>query len=194
MKSLYILFYWAIGISTLSWAQTDTLLQSVLKDQRDAFIEQTGSHHNGLIEQTGIVHMNKAVITQAGSHNTATIQQTFLSTAFRDPNAAAIQQNGMNNRASIEQIGAGNITRILQQGNDNSASQRILGTHNITDCVQIGNNLSSQQYFPGSGYQHAVFQRGNDNRIVYIETRAGTTPSTIIQNGNGIRVTVINGH
>jgi minor curlin subunit len=134
---------------------------------------------------------NVALIQQVGCFNQAQISQSNNSGIL--PNVAEINQVGYNNSASSNQSGNGNLTLIGQYGTANSADINEVGNFNLAGVLQIGNSNTVQQDLIGNGLGLLVFQYGNDNFINQVQTEPTSIPLQIHQQGNGMKLTIIDG-
>ncbi len=134
---------------------------------------------------------NAAMIQQVGNYNEAIINQSNNSGTL--PNTAEINQMGDNNFASSGQNGNLNYSYIGQYGSDNSADINVVGNYNLAGVLQVGDGNTVEQSLIGDGLHYMIFQYGSDNFIREIQTEQSTIPMQIHQNGNGIRLTIING-
>lgn len=134
---------------------------------------------------------NSAMIQQVGNFNEAIINQSNNNGFI--PNIAEINQIGNNNFALSGQNGNSNFSYIGQYGSDNSVDIDIDGNYNIAGVLQVGDGNSVEQNLSGNGLHYLVFQYGSDNFIREIQTEQSAIPMEIHQNGNGIKLTIING-
>lgn len=136
-------------------------------------------------------YFSAARIQQVGNYNEANINQAGNSGIL--PNVAEINQQGYGNFASSSQNGNSNITEIGQYGSDNSADINVVGNYNLAGVLQVGNGNSVEQDLIGNGIAYGIFQFGNNNLVNQIQTEPTSIPIQIHQNGNGMRLTIING-
>ncbi len=134
---------------------------------------------------------NAAMIQQVGNYNEANINQAGNSGIF--PNMAEINQQGVGNIASSSQNGNSNLTLIGQNGSNNSADINVVGNFNLAGVLQVGNGNAVQQDLIGDGISYGIIQFGNNNLVNQLQTQPTSIPIQIHQNGNGMRLTIING-
>ncbi|MBN1602219.1 MAG: hypothetical protein JW915_11460 [Chitinispirillaceae bacterium] len=133
-----------------------------------------------------------ASILQNGDSHYAKIVQTDL-IEKQGANNACIVQDGSANSAVIEQSGNDNVNILLQCGNNNSGKQKTDGDRNLTLLGQFGQNNKSVQIVTGDDISSCIMQYGSDNQIYRVENSQGGLGYRITQDGNGMRMNVING-
>jgi hypothetical protein len=133
-----------------------------------------------------------AEIAQDGTTNQAKITQ-FNKNEIDGSNRACIVQGGDQNSAVIEQTGEDNTNIILQCGKSNSGIQKTDGNRNLASLVQFGYYNRSVQVISGNDQSNIIVQRGSDNQIYREETGQAGLGYRVLQEGNGMRMTVING-
>ena len=90
-------------------------------------------------------------------------------------------------------MGNSNLTAIGQYGSDNSADINVVGNYNLAGVLQVGNGNAVQQDLIGDGIAYGIIQFGNNNLVNQLQTQPTSIPIQIHQNGNGMRLTIING-
>ena len=134
-------------------------------DQIDIFGNPTLSDHN----------LNSAVIYQIGFQNSASIAQTFSQEQI----------------LFIEKPESGSSSYVLQQGTGNFVDLSIEGNSNSTNFFQFGNFNSITQDIYGENLSFIFIQNGNRNSIEQVDYGVGPGKYTVIQNGNGMNVKVV---
>jgi hypothetical protein len=145
-----------------------------------------------LIKSNLLSNNSFAGIAQNGTSHQAKITQ-FNKSGKSGPNRACIVQGGDENSAVITQMGEDNTNIILQCGNSNSGIQETVGNRNLALLEQFGYNNRSVQVISGNDLSNIIVQQGSDNQLYREETGQGGLGYRILQDGNGMRMTVING-
>ena len=181
MQKLFFIIMYNLFLAVISLYAQDHLTQN----------DSINIYQNIESINTNLNLNNAAMIQQVGSYNEANINQAGNSGIF--PNVTEINQQGFNNFASSNQMGNSNITAIGQYGSNNSADINIVGNYNFAGVLQMGNGNSVQQDLIGDGIGYGIIQFGNNNLVNQVQTQPTSIPIQIHQNGNGMRLTIING-
>lgn len=121
--------------------------------------------------QTTFIGSNRSEVLQRGPGN-----QAFVSNGAsgNDGNFSRVIQDGVNNRATIEQIGDFNASFADQLGNDNALLHLQDGDENRADSHQTG-----------SGHSSIIAQAGDGNLARATQSGGNRNRSTIDQGGGG---------
>jgi len=180
---VYFIFFSA---SVMLFAQQNII------DSEEAFLKQLESTANSLSLQENPDSRNNAQIQQVGNNNNATINQTL--NGIKVPgNVAELIQNGDINIALLTQTGYGNNLILNQTGNGNEFEAIVTGNNNSSLIDQIGNDNYINQNLIGNDMALILSQFGNNNEIVQVENDLQSRQYQIIQNGNAMKLIIING-
>lgn len=118
-------------------------------------------------------------------------------------NVVAVSQDGLANRADILQSGLGNQFGLVIIGDENQFSLRQIGDANsfVGDIVGSGNEVSQESIQAGNGNSYTLFLDGVNGRTLTVSqigdgntavqsVAPGMAPASILQRGNGLRVTI----
>lgn len=158
----------------------------------EAFLQQIQSSVAINYSEDGMDFSNKIQIQQMGSGNDASINQTFTGTNFPG-NFAELIQNGNINDATLTQSGSGNIHSITQHGRGNMFEASVIGDNNSSTIEQYGRENIINQDLVGNDMTFTLTQRGNNNEISQIENDQQSRQYEIMQDGNGMKLIIING-
>lgn len=158
----------------------------------EAFLQQIQSSVPIANSEEGLDFSNKAQIQQNGNGNDASINQTFTGTNVPG-NVAELIQNGNINDAILTQSGSGNIHSITQHGNGNLFEASVIGDNNSSIIGQYGSENIINQDLLGNDMSFILTQRGNNNEISQTENDQQSRQYQIIQNGDGMKLIIING-
>jgi hypothetical protein len=125
-----------------------------------ADIRQTGTGNSSIVTQDGAFGAH-ADVRQTGTGNQTTVNESGF---FGDEQRATVEQNGVNNQASIELPAAAGQATITQYGTNNAASIRDQGLNNASLIDQRGANNLAQIDLTGSFIDATIRQRGIGNR------------------------------
>jgi minor curlin subunit len=158
----------------------------------EAFLQQIQSLVPIANSVDGLDFSNKAQIQQNGNGNDASINQTLTGINALG-NVAELIQNGNINDATLTQSGSGNIHSITQHGKGNMFEASVIGDNNSSTIGQYGNENIINQDLVGNDMSFILTQRGNNNEISQTENDQQSRQYEIIQNGDGMKLIIING-
>jgi hypothetical protein len=194
MNKIHVLFSLLISLTIPSFAQDTTFnSENSTLGKSPNTVDQELITENELFGDRFHMTSNFAEITQDGRRQIAEIIQKSQ-TGPSGANLASITQTGDENNASINQAGEGNTSIIKQRGENNSGTQKTYGDYNFSFLEQLGYDNKCLQVISGDNISNIVIQRGYDNQMQRVETGQGGLGYRIIQDGNGMSLTVINGH
>lgn len=169
MKAFYSL------LLLLGLCFTETKAQS--SSSEDVLLKQVNNESSYIRQEaTSVTEQNQTIRQQTGS------------------NAAILSQRGANNHVIVQQLGAANTLNLTQQGNGNSYEGYFIGSNNQSNVLQDGNNNRLVQDILSDNQKIQVSQLGNNNELIQIENSATAVPVQITQQGNGMNITIHNGH
>ncbi len=158
----------------------------------EAFLQQIESSDPSLPLQNSLDFSNRAQIQQMRNSNTSSIDQTLTGTSVPG-NVAELIQNGDVNNAVLTQTGNGNSHFINQTGNGNIFEASVIGNNNSSTVDQFGNDNMINQNLIGNDMTFILSQIGNNNEISQTESDLQSRQYQILQNGNGMKLIIING-
>ena len=162
--------------------QTPGIFQRGAKEgsQTHALISQEGDEHAAAIVQDGTKSPVNAEIVQFGLSNEATVTQTVMT--WGD---GMLRQEGVNNSATLEQVGSGDLTfQGSQNGADNMMRVRQQGAaFGASSVTQTGSlNVVNVDQLDTLG-AFTIEQIGDLNTVT--STMSGDVDNAIRQTGNG---------
>jgi len=110
------------------------------------------------------------------------------------PSEITIDQSGVNNDLSYENLGSGNRARLRQAGNDNDLELRLLGDNNAYDISQLGNRNNFNVTEPRSNVGLTLTQNGNGNSLEQTFLPSGRGVEMRIEQSGGMRLIVTHGY
>ena len=158
----------------------------------EAFLNQIESTETPVSLGSNDNITNQALILQMGSGNYASIDQSTQGINLPG-NIAELIQNGDVNNAVLTQFGNGNSHIINQSGNGNILEASVIGNNNSSTIDQLGNNNVINQDLVGNDMAFILSQIGNSNEISQVEIDYNPRQYEIRQEGDGMKVTIING-
>ncbi len=129
-------------------------------------------------------------VQQYGNQNSTNASQTGGDVTSSE---AHIFQRGFGNSSTVEQDGEENRSIVTQFGAGNSASQVTNGDENSLFILQWGvGNSSDQEVYTDRNCISGV-QLGINNELTQIEKKRHGQTVRVIQHGNNMETTIING-
>lgn len=166
--------------------------QQNISKTEEAFLQQIESSAPSVPLQNGLNFFNKAQLQQMGNSNNASINQTYIGVNVPG-NVNELIQNGDVNNAVLTQTGNGNYYLITQTGNGNLFDASVIGNNNSSTVDQFGNDNMINQNLLGNDMAFILSQQGNSNAITQVENDQQARQYQIFQQGNGMKLIIING-